>query len=294
MLWGWRTPYWRPDPSPNPQTPLKPKCAAAPVRPLALIHSCLICSEPVLCIHQKWAHKPRLVEYFPVSVDYLLPAKERPETSAALARRLVIGALGVKSNQTREDREAERNKLQQARGDVTIQMLVLLDGEYQGFIWSVLSSELKRLAVRQREDAWEGKWRSRFVWTWSVWCDQQFRSEVVCLWFWGLPAGLPSNRHGLNQSLKNRVHRSPRVNFNRELVSLYLSIGFALLMLMIVFSFRKAILMYFVEYLFSFGRLEQTGSHVGASVKRKELMMSLLYFYMSESHQICQLKIQNT
>ncbi len=74
------------------------------------------------------------MEYFPVSVDYLLPAKERPETSAALARRLVIGALGVKSNQTREDREAERNKLQQARGDVPIQMLVLLDGEYQGFI----------------------------------------------------------------------------------------------------------------------------------------------------------------
>ncbi|KAF4118253.1 coiled-coil domain-containing protein R3HCC1L isoform X2 [Onychostoma macrolepis] len=64
--------------------------------------------------------------------DYLLPAKERPETSAALARRLVIGALGVKSNQTREDREAERNKLRQAR-------------------------EQKHLAAKQREDAWEGK-----------------------------------------------------------------------------------------------------------------------------------------
>lgn len=63
--------------------------------------------------------------------DYLLPAKERPQTSAALARRLVIGALGVKSNQTREDREAERNKLQKAK-------------------------EQKRLAAKQREDAWEG------------------------------------------------------------------------------------------------------------------------------------------
>lgn len=64
--------------------------------------------------------------------DYLLPAKERPQTSAALARRLVIGALGVKSKQTKEEREAERKKLQEAR-------------------------EQKRLAAKQREDAWEGK-----------------------------------------------------------------------------------------------------------------------------------------
>ncbi|XP_039630479.1 coiled-coil domain-containing protein R3HCC1L-like [Polypterus senegalus] len=64
--------------------------------------------------------------------DYLLPAKERPQTSAALARRLVIGALGVRSPQTREEREAEKKKLQQAR-------------------------EQKRLAAKQREDAWEGK-----------------------------------------------------------------------------------------------------------------------------------------
>ncbi len=288
MLWGWRTPYWRPDPSPNPQTPLKPKCAAAPVRPLALIHSCLICSEPVLCIHQKWAHKPRLVEYFPVSVDYLLPAKERPETSAALARRLVIGALGVKSNQTREDREAERNKLQQARGDVPIQMLVLLDGEYQGFIWSVLSSELKRLAVRQREDAWEGKWRSRFVWTAvQVWSGLSLVLGTSCRTTVKPARTEPKPQEPGSSKPESQLQQG-------AFITLYLSIGFALLMLMIVFSFRKAILMYFVEYLFSFGRLEQTGSHVGASVKRKDLMMSLLYFYMSESHKICQLKIQNT
>lgn len=64
--------------------------------------------------------------------DYLLPAKERPQTSAALARKLVIGALGVKSNLTKEQREAEKRKLQEAR-------------------------EQKRLAAKQREDAWEGK-----------------------------------------------------------------------------------------------------------------------------------------
>uniref|UniRef100_A0A3Q3C0J0 R3H domain and coiled-coil containing 1-like n=1 Tax=Haplochromis burtoni TaxID=8153 RepID=A0A3Q3C0J0_HAPBU len=65
------------------------------------------------------------------SCSYLLPAKERPQTSAALARKLVIGALGVKSNLTKEQREAERKKLQEARQ--------------------------KRLAAKQREDAWEGK-----------------------------------------------------------------------------------------------------------------------------------------
>lgn len=64
--------------------------------------------------------------------DYLLPAKERPQTSAALARKLVIGALGVKSNLTKEQREAEKRKLQEAR-------------------------EQKRLAAKQKEDAWEGK-----------------------------------------------------------------------------------------------------------------------------------------
>ncbi|XP_044045855.1 coiled-coil domain-containing protein R3HCC1L [Siniperca chuatsi] len=64
--------------------------------------------------------------------DYLLPAKERPQTSAALARKLVIGALGVKSNLTKEQREAERKKLEQAR-------------------------EQKRLAAKQKEDAWDGK-----------------------------------------------------------------------------------------------------------------------------------------
>ncbi|XP_015722763.1 coiled-coil domain-containing protein R3HCC1L [Coturnix japonica] len=64
--------------------------------------------------------------------DFLQPAKERPETSAALARRLVIGALGVRSSQTPAQRDAERKKLQEAR-------------------------ERKRLENKQREDAWEGR-----------------------------------------------------------------------------------------------------------------------------------------
>ncbi|XP_034542947.1 coiled-coil domain-containing protein R3HCC1L [Notolabrus celidotus] len=64
--------------------------------------------------------------------DYLLPAKERPQTSAVLARKLVMGALGVKSNQTKEQRDAEKRKLQDAK-------------------------DQKRLAAKQKEDAWEGK-----------------------------------------------------------------------------------------------------------------------------------------
>ncbi|KAI1236293.1 hypothetical protein IHE44_0001574 [Lamprotornis superbus] len=68
----------------------------------------------------------------PVFTEYLQPAKERPETSAVLARRLVIGALGVRSNQTPAQRDAERRKLQEAQ-------------------------ERKRLENKQREDAWEGR-----------------------------------------------------------------------------------------------------------------------------------------
>ncbi|KAK2508051.1 hypothetical protein MC885_020933 [Smutsia gigantea] len=64
--------------------------------------------------------------------EFLQPAKERPETSAALARRLVISALGVRSKQSKTEREAELRKLQEAR-------------------------ERKRLEAKQREDIWEGR-----------------------------------------------------------------------------------------------------------------------------------------
>ncbi|XP_068113703.1 coiled-coil domain-containing protein R3HCC1L [Hyperolius riggenbachi] len=64
--------------------------------------------------------------------EFLQPAKERPETSAVLARRLVISALGVRSTQKRAERDAERKKLQEAR-------------------------ERRHLELKQREDAWEGR-----------------------------------------------------------------------------------------------------------------------------------------
>ncbi|XP_058043896.1 coiled-coil domain-containing protein R3HCC1L isoform X2 [Ahaetulla prasina] len=64
--------------------------------------------------------------------EFLQPAKERPETSAALARRLVTGALGVRSKQSKAEREAECKQLQAAR-------------------------ERKLLEAKQKEDAWEGR-----------------------------------------------------------------------------------------------------------------------------------------
>jgi hypothetical protein len=52
------------------------------------------------------------------SAECLQPYRVRPDTCAALARRLVIGALGVRLQTTREEREAERKLLNEARGNV--------------------------------------------------------------------------------------------------------------------------------------------------------------------------------
>ena len=79
----------------------------------------LWCHQFVLCVTYLNAKMISVTLHAHVrpSSDDLLPAKERPQTSAAMARRLVIGALGVKSNQTDEQREAEKRKLQAAKGD---------------------------------------------------------------------------------------------------------------------------------------------------------------------------------
>lgn len=63
--------------------------------------------------------------------DAHLPYKPRPATSVALARRLVSGALGLKVSISKEQRDAEKNKLKHAK-------------------------EQKRLIARQKEEAWEG------------------------------------------------------------------------------------------------------------------------------------------
>ncbi|XP_076313752.1 coiled-coil domain-containing protein R3HCC1L-like isoform X2 [Tachypleus tridentatus] len=65
-------------------------------------------------------------------VEFLQPPKPRPATSAALARRLVSGALGLKVQVSREQQKLEKAKLQEAK-------------------------EKKRKAAKQRVDIWEGK-----------------------------------------------------------------------------------------------------------------------------------------
>lgn len=89
--------------------------------------------------------------------EFLQPAKERPETSAALARRLVISALGVRSKQSKTEREAELKKLQEAR-------------------------ERKRLEAKQREDIWEGRDQSA-VWTSLNEGDNPMNSENISIVF---------------------------------------------------------------------------------------------------------------
>ena len=60
-----------------------------------------------------------------------LPYKPRPATSATLARRLVSGALGLRVQVPKEQRDAEKNKLKKAK-------------------------ELRRKVAQQKEEAWEG------------------------------------------------------------------------------------------------------------------------------------------
>ncbi|XP_053201240.1 uncharacterized protein LOC128386259 [Panonychus citri] len=47
--------------------------------------------------------------------DNLLPYKQRPQTSAILARRLITGALGIRSSISSEQRAAEKKRLQEAK-----------------------------------------------------------------------------------------------------------------------------------------------------------------------------------
>jgi len=50
--------------------------------------------------------------------EFLLPYKPRPATTASAARRLVTGALGLKSNLSPEQRKVEAQKLRDAKGFV--------------------------------------------------------------------------------------------------------------------------------------------------------------------------------
>ncbi|XP_072044128.1 uncharacterized protein [Amphiura filiformis] len=49
------------------------------------------------------------------SIEFLKPYKAKPDTTAVAARRLISGALGLRTKVTREQRETERRKLREAK-----------------------------------------------------------------------------------------------------------------------------------------------------------------------------------
>ncbi|ESO00726.1 hypothetical protein HELRODRAFT_82846, partial [Helobdella robusta] len=63
--------------------------------------------------------------------DFLLPYKERPVTVTHVVRNLVAGALGIRTNVSKEKREEEKKKIQEAR-------------------------EKRKADLKSRKDAWEG------------------------------------------------------------------------------------------------------------------------------------------
>lgn len=75
--------------------------------------------------------------------------RPRPETCAALARRLVTGALGVKLPTARQEREEEKRVLREARGNsldtFSVQYLVTYQ---QLYLLTVIS---KFLSFREKE-----------------------------------------------------------------------------------------------------------------------------------------------
>lgn len=83
----------------------------------------------------------------------LQPYRQRPETCAALARRLVTGALGVKLKTSPEELANERRVLKEAKG-------LWFNRSFGGgfFHWQIrviLFVERKLLAAKLREEAWE-------------------------------------------------------------------------------------------------------------------------------------------
>lgn len=84
---------------------------------------------------------------------HLQPYRQRPETCAALARRLVTGALGVRLSTAREELENERRVLREAKGE--LEYFFLRHHSNFSFCILLLFAERKLLAAKQRDEAWE-------------------------------------------------------------------------------------------------------------------------------------------
>lgn len=81
----------------------------------------------------------------------LQPYRPRPETCAALARRLVTTALGVRLKTAPEERENEKRVLREAKGNVFVRYCNVFCTYY---VFSQFP-ERKMLAAKQREEIWE-------------------------------------------------------------------------------------------------------------------------------------------
>lgn len=86
------------------------------------------------------------------SALHLQPFRQRPETCAALARRLVTGALGVRLSTAREELENERRVLREAKGRRSFE---IHNFGFCVLIFLPLSTERKLLAAKQRDEAWD-------------------------------------------------------------------------------------------------------------------------------------------
>lgn len=83
----------------------------------------------------------------------LQPYRPRPETCAALARRLVTGALGVRLKTAAAERENEKRVLREAKGMYSTDLHIWVF-TYSNNI-SLYCPERKLLAAKQRDEAWE-------------------------------------------------------------------------------------------------------------------------------------------
>lgn len=72
---------------------------------------------------------------------------------AALARRLVTGALGVRLSTAREEREIERRVLKEAKGK--LQIIIETDDKLIDSSFFSIHTERKLLAAKMRDEAWE-------------------------------------------------------------------------------------------------------------------------------------------
>ena len=78
--------------------------------------------------------------------------KPRPETTTLLARRLVIGALGIKADLSPEQRQAEREKLRLAKG----RQICFFFQIKNKFLKKNQISERKQQVLKQMKDVWDG------------------------------------------------------------------------------------------------------------------------------------------